>query len=130
MLERPAVAKIPSTERTHSKSNTEATARNGPGKIPITQIITKKMRISHKVTKWLFNEKRTTLGTETPDMGTYPKNQSIIRIITIAINIIYSACCRSPENILTSLTSPKASTEYTTIATMVVGSKTAVLTAP
>ena len=89
MLASPAIARMPSTERTQRSSSTEAIARSGEGKMPIAQEITARIRISHKVTGWLLIEKRTIFGPVIPDMGAYPRSQRIIRIIIIVINIIY-----------------------------------------
>ena len=48
IFESPAMARIPSTERTHRAKSTEAIIRNGLGKMPIAQLITANIRISHK----------------------------------------------------------------------------------
>ena len=87
----PITLKIPSTAKIHKSSKTEAIACKGRGKMPIAQPITKSISISHKVTGWLFIEKRTMFGIEITVMGAYPKNQRMMRIIMIVVSIGYSA---------------------------------------
>ena len=89
MFERPATARIPKTESTHKTKSTEATACSGRGKILIAHPITRRIRISHKVTGWLLMVTITKFGIEIPVIGVYPRNQRIMSMITIAIIIIY-----------------------------------------
>ena len=88
MLDNPAIAKNPNTDKTHNRSNIDAMTWSGRGRIPIAQATTARIRISHNVTGWLFIVKSTTSGILIPDIGAYPRNQRMISMMTMVINII------------------------------------------
>jgi hypothetical protein len=69
ILERPAKIKMPMVESIHKRRSIDAIAWSGRGKIPIAQLITSSIRISHNVTRWLLIVKRPILGIEIPDIG-------------------------------------------------------------
>ena len=66
ILDNPANAKIPNTDRTHNTRKTDAIALKGLGRTPIIAATTRNVKRFHNVIGWLLIENRVILGIESP----------------------------------------------------------------
>jgi hypothetical protein len=83
-FEKIGIAIIPNTPKSQITKATAATLLNGPGRRSISQIIKRKIKISQRL---MDLAPRWTKGNLRAKRGPYPKNQNIIRIKSITVNI-------------------------------------------
>ncbi len=86
-LDTPAIAITPNTANIQSIKTIDAISRNGPGKIPISQIIKKNIRRSQRVIT-RFMKLRTGKGNTA--VAPYPSSQKIKSKTKIKISIIHN----------------------------------------
>jgi hypothetical protein len=85
-LERLAKTNIPKTESSQSKSKIAAISRKGEGRLPISPITRRKIKVSHRVTVLPLKRNKGILNVA---IGPYPRNQKTIRSKRMAISIFF-----------------------------------------